>query len=129
MCIRDRYPGSIYWAALRRLQIVSPQIGSQANYFRSLQEYFSNHDGMSDDDKNTHSFGANDSLWHSGIRSLFDSDQIPRPNKTGEFDDQVSFDLTKEESKFLRGQFIAHEKDSLIGNVFEKGEFEYAAGV
>lgn len=122
-----RYPASIYWAGLRRLNI-NMQPGSQAKYFANLQSYFDSHAVMTDDDKNSHFDEDNCSdLWDPELVQLYHSGQIPNLDSRAGFDDEVNLDVTKCEAEYLKRKFMNDElKTTVISNVFKNDSFETA---
>lgn len=121
-----RYPASAYWAALRRLNIVNPEIGSQASYFDASQDTKRVIGVVKDDDHNALEPESNEELWDAEIVRLFDSDSIPKPDTTGQFDSTTNFELTKVESKYLRNRFRESETGSVVANVFRNNSFQPA---
>ena len=121
-----RYPASIYWAGLRRLAIVNPQIGSQASYFDSTTDAIRSTSAVKDDDHNALEPESNTELWDAEIVRLFENNLIPKADNAGQFSSDIDFKMTKVESKYLRQRFLEAEKGSVVANVFHNESFELA---
>jgi hypothetical protein len=121
-----RYPASIYWAGLRRLGIVNPQIGSQASYFDATKDAIRSISVVKDDDHNALEPETDTELWDDEIVSLYDSELIPRPDEAGLFSSDIEFNMTKVESRYLRKRFLDAEKGSVVANVFRNESFKPA---
>lgn len=117
-----RYPASSYWAALRRLGIVNPQIGSQASYFEASQDA-KRVIGVLDDDRNALEPDNSEELWDAEIVRLYEAASIPKPDATGRFASNTSFQLTKVESVYLRDRFRESETGSVLSNVFRNNSY------
>ncbi len=121
-----RYPASIYWAGLRRLGIVNPQIGSQASYFDATADAIRSTSSVKDDDHNAIEPESDTELWDEEIVRLFENTLIPRPDEVGQFSSDIDFKMTTMESKYLRQRFIDAEKGSVVANVFRNESFQPA---
>jgi Family of unknown function (DUF6361) len=121
-----RYPASIYWAGLRRLGIVNPQIGSQASYFYATTDVIRNTTAVKDDDHNALEAENDTELWDADIVRLFENNLIPKPNNAEQFSSDIDFRITKVESKYLRQRFLDAEKESVVANVSRNESFEPA---
>jgi hypothetical protein len=121
-----RYPASIYWAGLRRLGIVNREIGSQASYFDTTQDAIRSTAAVKDDDQNALEPENDTELWDSEIVRLFDSDLIPKPDKTGQFSADIRLGMTRVESKYLRQRFLDAENGSVVANAFRSNSFKPA---
>lgn len=121
-----RYPASIYWAGLRRLGIVNPQIGSQASYFDSTHDAVTASSSIKDDDHNALEPENSSELWDAEIVRLFDAGQIPKPDETVEFDAEIDFEMSNVESRYLRNRFLEAETGSIVSNVFRNKTFQPA---
>lgn len=121
-----RYPASIYWAGLRRLAIVNPQIGSQASYFGATTDAIRSTIAVKDDDHNELEPESNTELWDEEVVRLFENALIPRPDEVGQFSSDIDFEMTEVESKYLRQRFVDAEKGSIVANVFRNDSFQPA---
>lgn len=121
-----RYPASIYWAGLRRLGIVNPQIGSQASYFDATTDVIRNTTAVKDDDHNALEPESDPELWDADFVRLFENNLIPKPDNAGHFSSDIDFRMTKVESKYLRKRFLDAENGSVVANVFRNETFKPA---
>lgn len=121
-----RLPASIYWAGLRRLGIVNPQIGSQASYFDATTDMIRNTSAGKDDDHNAIEPENDTELWDEEIVRLFENALIPRPDEAGQFSPDIDFEMTEVESKYLHQRFVVAEKGSIVANVFRNDSFQPA---
>ena len=119
-----RYPASIYWAGLRRLGIVNPEIGSQASYFDATTEVIRSTTAVKDDDHNALESENDTELWDAEIVRLFENNLVPKPDNAGQFSSDIDFRITKVESKYLRQRFLDAERGSVVANVFRIESFK-----
>ena len=121
-----RYPASIYWAGLRRLGIINPQIGSQASYFDATKDATRSNSAVKDNDHNALEPESGTDLWDDEIVSLYDNALIPRPDEAGLFSSDIDFKMTTVESRYLCKRYLDAEKKSVVANIFRNESFETA---
>jgi hypothetical protein len=104
-----RLPSNIYWQGLGRWGIrLFP--GSQEQYFRSLDAFYSSAERPRRNDDGEPSDGEVSRNWHPGI---------PPPPK--EFPRNVSLGITATEAKYLRERILTHASQTMLAFLVSEG--------
>jgi hypothetical protein len=108
-----RKPSSIYWSGLKTFGIVFPRTLSLAEFGRSISDDRRQISALVEDrgDEKGDDLDAED----SGGRI-----RIKVPEIGDDYWEKLSIALTRPEAEFLRGQIIAYQPDSLIGQILSR---------
>jgi hypothetical protein len=100
-----RYPSSVYWRALRTLQVFNFPDWPQAYYQDQLKGYSSRQKGMTDDDGNVHVEGAAVGNWDPEVVELSEFMDALKLTADGEYPDSTLLDLTAQEAAYLKSKY------------------------
>lgn len=105
-----RMPSSVYWAGLRRWGILQFP-GSQAQYHRSLDQFYARLKGHRARDRENEATSPEPINWHAHV-----------PDPPADFPEGAELALTREEAEYLRERILSAAPGSLLAHLADQEE-------